>query len=83
MQKQLQSVPVHEVEVDVSAAVIKARNVSWFISAWESLQGGSEVIIYGFKKTGILDAVTINPILINAQQFNICQVQCRIAAPAN
>ena len=33
MQKQLQSVPVHKVEVDVSAAVIKAKNVSWFISA--------------------------------------------------
>ena len=44
--------------MDVSAAVIKAKNVSWFISALESLQGGPEIIINGFKKTGILDAVT-------------------------
>ena len=58
VQKQLQSVPVHEVKVDVSAAVIKTKSISWFISAWESLQGCPEIVINGFKKTGILDAVT-------------------------
>ena len=58
VQKQLKSVPVHEVKVDVSAAVIKMKSVSWFISAWELLQGRPEIVINGFKKFGILDAVT-------------------------
>ena len=57
VQKQLKSVPVHEVKVDVSGAVFKTKSISWFISAWESLQGRPEIIINGFKKTGILDAV--------------------------
>ena len=54
---QLRSVPVHEVKVDVSAAVIKTKSVSWFTSAWESIQARPEIVINGFKKTGILDAV--------------------------
>ena len=58
VQEQLKSAPVHEVKVDVSAAVIKTKNVGWFISAWESLQGHPEIVINGFKKIGILDAVT-------------------------
>ena len=58
VQKQLKSVPVREVKVDVSAAIIKMKSVSWFISAWESLQARPEIVINGFKKTGILDAVT-------------------------
>ena len=37
VQEQLKSVPVHEVKVDVSAAVFKTKSISWFISAWESL----------------------------------------------
>lgn len=59
VQKQLQSAPVHEVKVDLSAAVIKTKSVSWFISDWESLQGHPEIVINGFKKTGIAVTVAI------------------------
>ena len=57
VQKELRSVPVREVKVDVSSAVIKTKSVSWFTSAWESIQARPEIVINGFKNTVILDAV--------------------------
>ena len=60
VQQQLKSVPVHQVAVDVLTAVIKTKSVSWFISAWESLRARPEITINGFRKAGILDAVTTN-----------------------
>ncbi len=59
MQKQLKSIPVHEVKVDVSAGVIKAKSLTWFISAWQSLQVRPEIVINGFRKAGILDGVAL------------------------
>ena len=32
--------------------------MNWFIHAWQCLQAQPSIIINGFKKTGILDAVT-------------------------
>ena len=58
VQKQLLSgVPLASVKVDVSASAIKAKSLHWFVSAWESLKDRPEIIINGFKKTGIYDAV--------------------------
>ena len=58
VQSQLQwSVPVHEVKVDVRASIIKAKSMNWFISAWESIKKCPDIVINGFKKAGIFDAV--------------------------
>ena len=56
--KQLSSVSVHEMRVDVSAAVIKTKSVNWFISAWDSVRACPEIVINGFRKAGILEAIT-------------------------
>ena len=56
--KQLKTVSVHKVRVDVSAAVIKAKSLGWFVSAWQSLSARPTLAINGFKKAGIYDAVT-------------------------
>ena len=45
------------VKVDVSAGIIKNNSMNWFIHAWYSLQAQPNIIINGFKKSGIFDAV--------------------------
>ena len=44
--------------MDVSTAVIKTKSVNWFISAWDSVRARPEIVINGFRKAGILEAVT-------------------------
>ena len=56
--KQLKTVSVHEVQVDVSTAVIKTKSLGWIISTWQSLSAGPTLAVNGFKKAGIYDAVT-------------------------
>ena len=50
--KQLKTVSVHEVRVDVSAAVIKAKSLVWFVSGWHSLSARPTLAINSFKKAG-------------------------------
>ena len=58
VQSQLQSsVPVHEVKVDVRASIVKAKSINWFISGWESIKTRPDIVINGFKKAGIFDAI--------------------------
>lgn len=57
MQQQLKSVPLMNVKVDVSAGIIKNNSMNWFIHAWHSLQAQPSIIINGFKKSGIFEAV--------------------------
>ena len=57
VQKQLKSVPINEVKVDLTAAVVKTNCARWLKSAIENLQKRPEVAINGFKDSGILQAV--------------------------
>lgn len=57
LQEQLKSVPLMNVKVDVNAAIIKSNSLNWFIHAWQSIQAQPSIIINGFKKTGIYDAI--------------------------
>lgn len=56
-QKQLETAKVTEVKVDVTAAVIKAKSAGWFVSSWQSLCDRPEIVLNGFRKAGILDAI--------------------------
>lgn len=58
VQKQLKEVPVDEVKVELSSAVIKNQCANWIISSWQALQGRPDVAINGFRRAGILDAIT-------------------------
>ena len=57
MQQQLKTVPLVNVKVDVTAGVVKNNSMNWFIHAWHALQAQPSIIINGFKKSGIYDAV--------------------------
>ena len=57
MQEQLKTVSTHEVKVDVTAGIIKAKNLAWYISAYESIQAIPEIIVNGFREAGIFEAV--------------------------
>ena len=57
VQKRLKDVPVDQLsEVDLTAAIIKDKCTNWIISSWQALQ--EHVTINGFRKAGILDAIT-------------------------
>ena len=59
VQKQImEGVAVDDVRVDLAAAVIKAKSANWMISSWQALEKRPEIAINGFRKAGILDAVT-------------------------
>lgn len=59
VRKQLmEGVAVDDVRVDLAAAVIKAKSANWLISSWQALQKRPEIAINGFRRAGILDAVT-------------------------
>ena len=55
--KQLRTVSIHEVRVDVSAAAIKSKSLVWFVSAWKSLSTHPTLTINGFKRAGIYNAI--------------------------
>ena len=57
VQKQLKSVPLDKVKVDLTAAVAKTNCARWIKSTIESIQKRPEVTINGFKESGILQAV--------------------------
>ena len=59
VQKQImEGVAVDGVRVDMAAAVIKTKSANWMISSWQVLAERPEIAIDGFRKAGILDAVT-------------------------
>ena len=57
MQQQLKTVPLVNVKVDVTGGVVKNNSMNWFIHAWHALQAKPSIIINGYKKSGIHDAV--------------------------
>ena len=58
VQKQLKESPTDSVKVDVSAAAIKHKSASWIISTWGEIQDRPELGINGFRKAGVLDAIS-------------------------
>ena len=57
VQKQLKSVPLDKVKVDLTAAMVKTNCTRWIQSTIESIQKRPEVVINGFKESGIVQAV--------------------------
>ena len=57
MLKQLQTTPVADVKVDVAAAAIKPHSAAWIFSAWQSITMRPDIVINGFHKAGIVDAI--------------------------
>ena len=55
--KQLETINVTEVKVDVTAVVIKAKSAGWLVSSQQFLGDRPEIVVNGFRKAGILDAV--------------------------
>ena len=46
------------VEVDVSMTAIKHKSAGWVMSSWNAIQDRSELAVNGFRKAGILDAIS-------------------------
>ena len=59
MKKQLDTVALDQVKVDVGLQVVKNPNANWIISAWQALERRPEVAVNGFIKAGILDAIKL------------------------
>lgn len=58
IQKKLENeVPINEVKVDVSTPIMKNKSFGWFLSAWQYIEAHPEIIINGFRKSGILEAI--------------------------
>ena len=57
MQKQLQTTPVADVKVDVAAATIKPQSAAWIVSAWQAITMRPDIVVNGFCKAGIVDAI--------------------------
>ena len=58
VEKQLKSVKVDEVKIEMTTAAMKVKCAQWMISAMQAIQKHPEIAVNGFKATGILSAVT-------------------------
>ena len=43
VRKQLETIPVNQVKVDVSLSVVKGPNANWIISGWQALEQRPDV----------------------------------------
>jgi len=49
VKKQLETIPVNQVKVDVSLSVVKSPSANWIFSGWQALGQRPDVAINGFK----------------------------------
>ena len=59
VKKQLETIPLSQVKVDVGLQVIKSPSANWIISGWQTLEKRAKVAINGFRKAGILDSINL------------------------
>ena len=55
--KQLETIPLGQVKVDVGLQVVKSPSANWIISGWQALEKRPEVALNEFRKSGMLDAI--------------------------
>ena len=58
IRKQMEKgVPPHEIKVDVRISVLKPLHAAWITKFYDKMQIESEIILNGWRRSGILDAV--------------------------
>lgn len=57
VQKQLKTVSVDQVKVDITAAAIKPLCARWIQTAWQGLEQQPQIAINGFRKAGIFNSI--------------------------
>ena len=61
VQKQLANgTAIQDVKIDTCTSVLKPKSANWLIGSLDSLYQKAEIVINGFKKAGILDALNTN-----------------------
>lgn len=58
VEKQLKTVKVDQVKVEMTTAVMKVKSAQWMVSAVQEIQKHPEITVNGFRAAGILPAVT-------------------------
>ena len=58
VEKQLKTVKVDQVKVEMTTAVMKVKSAQWMVSAVQEIQKHPEIAVNGFRAAGILPAVT-------------------------
>ena len=58
VQKQLTSrTTISDVKIDTRTSILKPKNANWLIGTLDTLSQKPEIVINGFRKAGILDAL--------------------------
>ena len=57
--KQLKTSSVKEVKVDVNLGVVKIPSAKWIMEAWKEMETKPQMVVNGFRKAGILDAIKL------------------------
>ena len=57
IQKQLKEVSLDQVQVPVSASIIKPLSANWIISTWQEIEKRPEIAVNGFRAAGIVSAI--------------------------
>lgn len=59
MQKKLEEgSALDELSIDTTMTAIKGQSLQWIISAWKSIEQRPAMVINGFRKAGIRDAIS-------------------------
>ena len=59
IKKQLETVTLSQVKLDVSLQTIKSPNANWIISGRQALEMRPEIAVNGFKKSGTFDVIKL------------------------
>ena len=57
--KQLKFSSAKEIKVDVNLSVVKNPSAKWIMDAWKDVEIKPQMVINGFRKAGILDAISV------------------------
>ena len=58
VKKQVSLGPVDKVRIGITATAIKPLSANWIISSWQTIEQRPEIAINGFRKAGIVDAIS-------------------------
>jgi len=51
VRRQLETIPLGQIKVDVGLQVVKSLSTNWIISGWQALEKRPEVAVNGFRKS--------------------------------
>ena len=65
-----------DVKVDVKLSTLKPMHAKWIVKLYEQMQSKSDMIVKGFKRAGIINAISMDYLLSDDLFESDCDSDC-------